>query len=288
MLTLLEVLRRTQRFFMEKGVPQPRLDAELLLAQVLGLRRLDLYLQFERPMAEEELAQLRPLVRRRAGREPLQYILGEVGFRDLVLRVDPRALIPRPETEELVDAILARPPASDTAFAGRILDLGTGSGALALALATARPRARVIATDYAAEPLALARENAEVNGLAERVDFRRGNWWDAVSGSFELIVSNPPYLSRAEAEACEPEILGFEPASALVAAEEGFAALAEIIAGAPRFLSASGLLALETGIDQAEKLRQAANAAGLTAAEVVEDISKRPRFFFARQAPAKP
>ncbi len=280
MLTVLEVLQRTTDFFKEKGVPDARLDAELLLARVLELRRLDLYLQFERPLEEETLAALRPLVRRRAGREPLQYILGDTEFRGLRLKVDSRALIPRSETEELVDAILARfadaPPQ-------RVLDLGTGSGAIALALASEWPEAQIVATDAAPEPLELARENAEALGLAERVDLRQSNWLDSLSGRFDLIVSNPPYLTRAEMESSEPEVRNFEPVSALVAEDEGVADLAAILAAAPRHLEPGGLLALETGIAQGERLSALAAEHGLCAPEVLPDLSGRPRFFLARQ-----
>src|SRR3954471_14665010 len=155
MLTVLEIIKRTTDFFSGKGIESPRLNAELLIGHALGLKRMQLYLQFERPLAEPELEKIRPLVKRRGNREPLQYILGETEFSGVKLKVDSRALIPRPETERLIEvtmAALSTPPA-------RILDLGTGSGAIALALAKHYPEAKVTAVDRSAAALALAREN---------------------------------------------------------------------------------------------------------------------------------
>src|SRR5882757_4957498 len=167
MLTVLEIIKRTTEFFDKRGVESARLNAELLIGHALGLKRMQLYLQFERPLTETELEKIRPLVKRRGSREPLQYIMGETDFSGLKLKVDRRALIPRPETERLIELLtqhVATPPAS-------ILDLGTGSGAIALALAKTWPEAAVTAVDKSEEALALARENAEACGLAARVKF---------------------------------------------------------------------------------------------------------------------
>ena len=189
MRTVREIKARTEPFFAEKGIESPGLEIDLMLAHALGLKRLDLYLDLDRPLTEAQLEALRPLVKRRAAREPLQYILGAVEFGGLELMVDPRALIPRPETEELYDLLQHRlqegPPA-------RILDLGTGSGALALALAQSFPEAQVTATDASTEALDLARKNATRNSLDERIRFLEGSWWDALPPGerFDLIVSN--------------------------------------------------------------------------------------------------
>jgi len=278
--TLLQLLRKTTAFLQNKGVENARLDAELLFAHVLGCRRLDLYLQFERPLDEQTLGRLRPLVARRGKREPLQYITGEAAFRELRLRADRRALIPRPETEELVERVEALAGATPRA----ILDLGTGSGVLALALAQAYPEASVTAADSCAEALALARENAGLNGLSERVAFRESDWFAGLRGGgpFEIIVSNPPYLSEAQWQACAPEVRAHEPKAALVAGEDGLRCLKTILAGALDFLAPGGLLALETGPEQHEPL--AAEAGGRYAEAWGEcDLSGRPRFFFARR-----
>lgn len=280
MLTLLEVIRRTTAFFSEAGVETPRLDAEWILAGVLGLSRMELYQQFERPLEESELEKVRPLVKRRAKREPLQHILGEVEFFGLDIKVDRRALIPRPETEELADLLSRRTPPP-----GSILDLGTGSGALALALARAFPEAEVVAVERSGDALDLARENAARNGLRERVSFVAGDWLAPLdpATSFDWIVANPPYLTEEEWETAQPEVKDFEPREALVAPDSGCADLERIIAEAPAFLAPGGLLALETGIEQHGRLREAASAAGLVEVEALRDLSGRERFFLARR-----
>ncbi len=278
MLTVREIKERTEAFFAQKNVPNAKLDTDILLAHSLGLKRLDLYLDLDRPLTEAQLDALRPLVKRRAAREPLQYIVGNTDFYGLTLKVDPRALIPRHETEELIDLIGDR---LDTAPM-RILDLGTGSGALALALASKYAEAEVVAVDFSAEALALATENAVALGLSDRVTFLEGSWFEALpeGGRYDLIVSNPPYLTEAEMQTAEPEVVGHEPHSALVSGGDGLNDLRLILAEAKPFLAEGGLLAVETGIAQHELLNELATAADLTS-ESVEDLSERPRFFFA-------
>ena len=278
MLTVLEILKKTTEFFAGKGIESPRLNAELLVGHALGLKRMQLYLQFERPLSEPELALIRPLVRRRAQHEPLQYILGVAEFHGLRLKVDRRALIPRPETELLVEQVIAAllPPPT------RLLDLGTGSGAIALALASAFPAAAVVAVDTSDEALALASENAVTCSLAERVTFVRSDWFAALPATgFGAIVANPPYLSAAETAATAVEVREHEPIAALTAAEEGRADLRAIIAGAPPFLEPGGLLALETGIAQHPQLVSLAQAAGFSRIESRPDLTGRDRFIFA-------
>lgn len=279
MLTILEVIKKTTDFFAAKGVDSARLNAELLIGHALGLKRMALYLQFERPLAEPELEKIRPLVRRRALREPLQYIVGETEFCGLKLKVDRRALIPRPETELLVENVMGAwltPPAS-------ILDLGTGSGAIALALAQKFSDARVTAIDASDEALALARENAEGAGLGAKVGFSRSNWFAEIPADpkFDLIVANPPYLSAEETAATAPEVRGFEPASALTSSDGGLADLRVIVAAAPRFLIPSGMLALETGIAQHATLLTLATDAGFSRVESRPDLTGRDRFILA-------
>lgn len=279
MLTLLEVIQRTKVFFERAGIETPRLDAELLLAEVLGLTRMELYQQFERPLTEPELEKLRPWVKRRSRREPLQYILGWVDFFGLRIQVDPRALIPRPETEELADLLGRRQPPP-----GSILDLGAGSGALTLALARAFPEASVCGVERGAEAIALARENARKNGLEERVTFLEGDWFEPIEAgaTFDWIVSNPPYLTEEEWATAAPEVKEFEPREALVAEEEGCADLERILSEAPRYLAPrGGLLALETGIEQHPRLTEAARAAGFAEIESLPDLSGRARFLLA-------
>jgi release factor glutamine methyltransferase len=276
--SVLEIIKKTTDFFAARGIESARLNAELLVGHALGLGRMQLYLQFERPLAEGELEKIRPLVRRRGQHEPLQYVLGETHFHGLRLKVDRRALIPRPETELLVEfaAGAGAPPA-------RILDLGTGTGAIALALAQALPGATVTAVDVSPEALALARENAAALGLAERVTFVCSDWFAALAPDcrFELIVGNPPYLSAEETAQTAAEVRDHEPHLALTSPDGGLADLREIVAGAPRFLAPDGRLALETGIAHHAELVRCATAAGFTRTESRPDLTGRDRYVLA-------
>ena len=279
MLTVLEIIKRTTEFFSSKGIESARLNAELLIGHALGRKRMQLYMEFERPLAEAELEKIRPLVRRRAQREPLQYIIGETEFHGLKLKVDRRALIPRPETELLVELIGQRAAGLTLT---KILDLGTGSGAIALALAGLFPTAMVLATDRSEEALALARENAVASGLTERVSFVASDWFTAVPmQTFEIIVSNPPYLTAEETAKTAPEVQGFEPVAALTATDDGLADLALIVSEAPRYLAAGGLLAQETGIAQHARLIALMAEAGVSRTESAQDLTGRDRFVFA-------
>lgn len=277
MQTLLEILKKTTEFFARKELDHPRLQAELLLAAALGCKRLDLYLQFERPLEESTLEKLRDWVRRRSAREPLQYIIGETDFRELTLRCDPRALIPRPETEELLDHVFAALPAE----ARRALDLGTGTGAIALSLAFERPSLAVTATDRSPDALALAKENAAHLQLADRISFLQSDWLDAVEGIFSAIVSNPPYLTAEELASAAPEVAAHEPHGALVAAEEGLADLQKILSSSQPHLEPGGFVALETGIAHHAALAAFAGQLGYARTQSLPDLSGRDRFFLA-------
>ncbi len=295
MLSLLDVITKTTDFLASKGVESARLNAEQLIGHGLGLKRMQLYLQFERLLGAAELETIRPLVKRRAQREPLQHILGSVEWGGLVLKCDKRALVPRPETEGLFELVLAR-GASAEGSPRRVLDLGTGTGALALALAKAWPEARVLAVDTSEDALALARENAASLGLAggaaadgaasgERVRFLKSDWFAALppDAVFDVIVSNPPYLTDDEVAEAEPEVRLHDPRGALVAAADGRADLEKIIAGAAARLAPGGLLALETGVAQHPSLLAALAAAGLREGESRPDLSGRDRFVLARK-----
>lgn len=283
MLSLLEIITKTTDFFAGKGVESARLNAEQVIGHALGLKRMQLYVQFERLLTEAELEKIRPLVRRRAQREPLQHILGSVEWGGLALKCDRRALVPRPETEELFELVLER--GKGIAAAPRVLDLGTGTGALALAVAKAWSEARVTAVDASDEALALARENAMALGLAERVTFLKSDWFAALPADeeFDVIASNPPYLTDAEVAEAEPEVRLHDPMSALVAPDAGLADLKTIIAGAASRLAPGGLLALETGIAQHAALLAAVASSGLREGESRKDLSGRDRFVLARK-----
>ena len=279
MLSVLEIIKKTADFLEGKGVESPRLNAEHLIGHALGLKRMQLYLQFERLLTEPELEKIRPLVRRRSLREPLQYIVGTTDFHGLKLKMDRRALIPRPETELLVETVIglsAAPPA-------QVLDLGTGSGAIALTLAAAFPNAQVTAVDVSDDALALAAENAESTGLTGRVRWLRSSWFEALApdARFDLVVSNPPYLSAEETAETSPEVRQHEPAGALTSGANGLADLQAIIAGARAHLTPGGLLALETGIAQHAELVRLATASGFARVESRQDLTRRDRFLLA-------
>ena len=282
MLTILDIIKKTTDFLAGKGVESARLNAELLIGHALALKRMALYLQFERVLSELELDKIRPLVRRRSQREPLQYILGETEFHGLKLKVDRRALIPRPETELLVERVLAT-CAERANVATNVLDLGTGSGAIALAMAAGMPSASVTAVDFSEDALALARENAIATGLQHRVVFTRSHWFAGLPAEarFDVMVANPPYLSAEETAETAPEVRAHEPATALTAAEGGLADLRAIVAQAPEYLNAGGLLALETGITHHSEVLRLARTAGFSRMESRQDLTGRDRYVLA-------
>jgi len=281
MATVLEIVKKSTDFLAGKGVENARFNAESVIGYALALNRMQLYVQFERTLSEPELEKIRPLLRRRAAREPLQYILGETAFHGLVLKCDRRALIPRSETEYLVELIVKRCEDPKPTF---ILDLGTGTGALALALAKIFPAAVVTAVDASEDALTLARENAAAAGIAERVRLFKTDWFAGLPEGerFDLIVANPPYLTSAELAETQAEVREFEPASALVAGDDGLSDLRTILRDAPGRLAPRGLLALETGIAQHAELKRLSERTGLTGFESALDLTERDRFVFLR------
>lgn len=268
-MTLGEVLRCSTEHLAAKGSGTPRLDAELLLGRALGLQRIELYMALERPLTAAELAAARALLARRAAREPLQYVLGEWGFRRLTLGVDRRALIPRPETETLVERALSLVAGLR---APRVLDVGTGSGAVALAIADEHPGAQVASFDVSAEALALAAENVRRTGL--RVELVRHDLFDGLpAGPWDLVVSNPPYVDPTEIDGLAPEVRDWEPRGALVA--EG--AVEAVARGALAVLAPGGALALEVGDGQAPAVSALLRALGYGSVAVTADLSGRDR-----------
>jgi release factor glutamine methyltransferase len=283
--TALALSRKAADLFRERGIESGRLEAELLLAHVLGVRRLDLYLQFDRPVTEAELERFRAAVRRRLRREPLQYIVGEAQFRTVTLRVDRRALIPRPETEILAGEVLAWAKAHPSAE--RVLDIGTGSGAIAIALAAEGGFRRVVATDISADALALAAENAERAGVADRIELVHGPVWRPLPAGacFDAVVSNPPYIAAGERAGLAPEVRDWEPAEALFAGEDGLDVVRAIVDGAWERLTEGGLLALEVGLGQARPVAERLAASGrYIEIRVVNDLAGRERIVLATRA----
>lgn len=259
-----------------KGLEKSRMEAEHLFAAGLGVKRLDLYLQFERLLDDSEVEKLRAMTVRRGNREPLQHITGKVSFRDLILKSDKRALVPRPETEEIIDLALALFSADQVV---RVLDLGTGSGAIALALAAERPLWKIDALDKSSDALALARENAVQCQLDGRVNFGQSDWLTAVTDQYDLIISNPPYLTESEVASADPEVKDFDPHSALIAPDNGLADLKIILTQAPKFLREGGWVICETGIDQHVALAEISKQNSYKEYEGVNDMSGRPRFW---------
>ena len=276
-MTVLEVLQSTTAYFTKRGIESPRLNAEHLLAHVLRRKRIEIYLEFERALTEDELSPLRELVRRRGQGEPLQHLLGTVEFCGQVFLCDKRALVPRPETEQLVELLKSRisQPAS------RILDVGTGSGVIALSLAAQFPEARITATDITDEALALAAENAARLGLLERVVFTKSDLLAGIDGAFDLIVANLPYIAAGDRPTLSREVL-HDPEAALFAGEQGTEMICKLIDAARAHLSAGGLLALELGIDQAGELSALMAEKNYHDIEAIRDYSDVKRFLFGR------
>ena len=270
-MTVGDVLKASTGFLADKGVASPRVDAEHLVAGALGVSRLDLYLQHDRPLTDAELASARELVRRRGTREPLAYVLGEWGFRRLTLTTDPRALIPRPETEVVVERWLARLADLERPH---VLDVGTGSGAIALAIADEHPGARVTAIDVSEDALALAAENVERAGLGTRValvphDLAAG----LPGGPYDLVVSNPPYVLPEEIDSLEPEVRDWEPWQALV----GRGATEAIARAAPGVLRQGGWLVLEVADGTAEAVAALLASIGFEEVGCSRDLGGRQR-----------
>lgn len=257
--TVLNLLKSTADYFTGRGIEDGRRNADLLLGQVLDLDRVGLYLNFERPLLATELDNYRELVRRRAAREPLQYILGETEFWSLPMKVSPAVLVPRADTEVLVEEALPRLSAT-----GSVLDVGTGSGAIVIALAHERPEAHCAAIDIDSSALAVARENAELNEVSGRIEFRTGDLFQLADGCFDLIVSNPPYIPCADLDGLMPEVRDFEPRRALDGGEDGLDPYRALTSQAPSRLNEGGWLLVEVGIEQATPVRELFSAAGFT------------------------
>jgi release factor glutamine methyltransferase len=274
--TVVDLLRWTADHFASKGIDTPRLDAECLLAFALESDRLRLYLEYDKPVHDAERARFRELVKRRAeDRVPVALLTGRREFWSLPLQVTPDVLVPRPETETLVQVALDR--LRDCGAALRILDVGTGSGAVALALLSELPQARAVATDVSAAALAVAERNARALGLDGRLELRLGDALEPVRGErFDLLVSNPPYVAESEAGTLAPE-LACEPVVALFAGRDGTDLLRRLVTGAPALLAAGGALGLELAPAQAPAVTQWMAAEGFEDVRVARDLAGRAR-----------
>jgi len=278
-MTVLEVLESTTAYFKKRKIDSPRLNAEHLLVQVLGCKRIDLYLEFERELDEAELALLRERVRRRGQGEPLQHLLGTVEFCGRTFLCDKRALVPRPETEQLVELLISKFQFSNPSF--RVVDVGTGSGVIVLTLAKEFSEADIFAVDISEEALALALENAKRLGLNDHIRFEKSNLLRDIEGTFDLIVANLPYIAAQDRHILSREVL-HDPDVALFSGVHGDELVRELIEQAPARLRQGGMLALEVGLGQSEALFSM--LAGKNYRDICSenDYSGRPRFLFAR------
>lgn len=277
-MTIREVIQRSTEFLQRHGVDSPRLQAELLLAHLLKLPRLQLYLNHDRLLTEPETATLRALVQRRARREPLQHLVGSTSFCGIELTVSPAALIPRPETETLAELAVAA-LAKCNSPAPVVLDFGTGTGCLAIAVAAQCKTAQVHALDLSEAALLLARKNAERHGLSERVAFHLGDGFRALPTElrFDLLVSNPPYIPTAEIATLQPEVRDFDPRAALDGGADGLDFYRLLAREAPSWLKGGGGLFAEFGDGQEAALPSLFNDAGWRAVSIHNDLTGRAR-----------
>jgi release factor glutamine methyltransferase len=283
-MTILELIQRTTEFFQKKGVEEPRLQIELLLAHILGLKRMQLYLQFERELKESELLPLREMVRRRAEHEPLQYILGKTEFFGLEFNCDKRALIPRRETEHLIETALGLYP--DKSAPLSCADLGTGTGILAITLAVHLAASRWTAADASAEALALAKANAAKHSSAERMEFLQSSWWSGfpAEARFDLIVSNPPYIKSDDIRHLAPELREHEPVPALDGGADGLEGYRAISAGARAHAREGARLCMEIGFDQATAVEDLLRGHGWNPEAPIKDLQGHDRVILASLA----
>jgi release factor glutamine methyltransferase len=273
--TTLGVLDWTVQRFSGAGIAAARLEAQVLLAHVLGCTRVQLYTGFDKPLGEDELARYRGLIKRRLAGESVSYLVGETEFWGLAFFVDHSVLVPRPDTETVID--VARAARADRAAPCRILDLCTGSGVIAVSLAKEFPAARVIATEISPAAAAIARRNAERNGVADRVEVRDGDLFAPVAGErFDLVVANPPYIASSVLPTLSAEVRR-EPVIALDGGRDGLAFYDRICAEAPAHLGPGGALVVEHGYDQADPVRARFAASGFTGVALVHDLGKNPR-----------
>jgi len=281
--TVLSVLRGAETWLERRGIDAPKRSAELLLGKVLGLTRLQLYLAHDRPLAPAERSAMRELLVRRGDAVPVAHLLGSWSFRGLELVVGPAVLVPRPETEELVDLVLERAP-----HGGAVIDLGTGSGAIAIAVAEARSDLQVVAVDCSEAALAVATANVQRHGLEARVELRCGSWWEPVpsEATFDVVVSNPPYIDPNDPAGLADDVRRFEPGLALFSAPgDVLSCYRAIAAPLAQRLRPGGWIVCETGLGAAQPgLDWLATLEFLQGAQLLPDLAGAPRFLVAQRA----
>jgi release factor glutamine methyltransferase len=282
--TILNLLKWTTDYFKSREIESPRPDAEVLLAEALQIGRIDLYVHYDQPLTTLELSLYKSMIKRRVQREPVAYIVGAKEFWSMDLCVSGDVLVPRPETECLVEKALSLIP-EDVDI--KILEIGTGSGAIALALASERPRCRIIASDLSIKALGTACKNADIHGLSERIHFLCGSGGRPLKESgrpFDLILSNPPYIRTDEIDGLQPEIVRYEPRMALDGGSDGLDCIREIICSAHRLLKPMGRLLLEIGYDQGPGVDKIAETVGCYETVAIEkDYSGHDRVVLIRK-----
>jgi release factor glutamine methyltransferase len=286
-MTILQAIQRSADFLARKGVESPRLQVELMLAQLLSMPRMNLYLAFERPLAEAELTTLRTMVTRRGQREPLQHILGSTSFCGLELAVDGRVLVPRPETELLAERgwRFIQTLASRNGGPPTVLDFGTGSGCIAIAIAANCPSAIITAVDISPDALAVAMANADRHGVSDRIKFQQIDRNEGLPAllKFDLLVSNPPYIPSAQIDALQPEVSRHDPRMALDGGEDGLDFYRRLAIDAPALLRPGGHLMLELGDGQSASVRDLFAKNGWTIDAIEKDYSGTERVLIARR-----
>jgi len=298
--TIGRLIEWTRDFFGKKEVAQPRLEAEILLAHVLGAERIDLYLRYEDAVSEDERTAFRELVRRRAAGEPTRYLVGTCEFLSLAFKVTPDCLIPRPETEMLVEEVLRRRGAApaplleggDVESPGPVtaIDLCTGCGCVAVSLAVRLPDCRVTATDISPAALEVARMNAEAHGVGGRVTFLEGDLYDALDAAdappADFLLANPPYVAQREWDGLAREIREHEPRNALVAGPDGTEVIERILKGARAYLKPGATLLVEIGAGQGARATETASGVrGLTDVRILKDYAGLDRILVAQREP---
>jgi release factor glutamine methyltransferase len=283
--TVLALIRWADERFKKEGIPTPRLDAEVLLAETLGLDRVGLYTHFDQPLQPDELARFKQLILRRLRREPVAYILGRKEFWSLPIRVSPDVLIPRPETEILVaEALKVLAPVGKEDL--RLLEIGTGSGAISIALAREQPAARITASDISPKALSVAKENAEHNGVREQIRFLQGDLFQPVpkGETFDVVVSNPPYITQAEISSLLPEVRDYEPRVALNGGKDGLDFFRRALPSVSEYLRPGGWFLAEMGAGQDSRvLKIAEKNRDLDSFGFAKDLSGITRVFKARK-----
>ena len=282
---VVDLLDWTSQYFEQNAIPNPRLDAEVLLGHLLGKSRLQLYLDFEMPVFQEHLTPFRELIRKRIAHTPVSYLTNRKEFMSLEFYVDERVLIPRPETEQLVETILT----TQTDDPQRLLELGTGSGVIATILAVHQPEWDITATDLSEDALAVAQKNAETHACAAQIKFLSGDLFEPIKTigpngetHFDWIVCNPPYVKKTESDSLSPDVRDYEPEIALFAGDDGLAVIRRLIAEAPAYLAPNGKLILEIGDTQADTVRTLINAEpAYCSCELINDYAEKERIVLA-------